>query len=88
MNSRRKKRVVGAVLAQVIGYRVNFEWLVDFSVRHGINAKDDSKSCLNAVMKIVRDAQIDTVDVVCVKWDSRRSQRLCVLLSYRAQQVT
>jgi hypothetical protein len=57
----KKTRRRGRTRAQAFGYRVN----LDCSVRNGISDEDDSNSCLNAVVKIVKDAQIDTV--ACVK---------------------
>ena len=32
------------------------EWLLDFSIRHGVTARDDHNSCLNAALEIRRDS--------------------------------
>ena len=67
--TRRKRRP----RSQVFGYAANFKWLVDFSIRNGIDIKDDdNNSCFNAMMRIQKDARVRAVAVKSPEDPTRR----------------
>ena len=55
---------------------MNLEWLLEFSIRNGINIEDDDdNSYLNAMMRIQKDARVPVVPVKCPEDPTGRAFR-------------